>query len=145
MLNRRGNQWYGDSPADIRDLIRRYSEANGYPAEHYADPMCACGNRVFRLRVDDDEGAAVRVCTSCGALHPIGDSNDYLADAALEECECPCGQSSFELSVGVALYEGSRDVRWLYIGCRCPSCGVTGCYGDWKNEFNDYIELLRRV
>lgn len=34
----------------------------------------------------------------------------------------------------------SDDVRWLYLGCR--SCGLVGCYADWKNEFNGYEKLL---
>ena len=42
-------------------------------------------------------------------------------------------------------YDQSEDVRWLYVGCRCPACGLTGCYGDWKNEFIDYRNLLARV
>ena len=51
----------------------------------------------------------------------------------------------FEITVGVSLYHASQDVRWLYVGCRCPSCGVTGVYGDWKNEYLDYRELLAKV
>ncbi len=42
----------------------------------------------------------------------------------------------------MSLYEGSEDVRWLYVGCRCPACGLTAVYGDWKNEFNGYRDLL---
>jgi hypothetical protein len=36
-------------------------------------------------------------------------------------------------------------VRWFYLGCRCVACGVLGCYGDWKNEFNGYQQLLMNV
>jgi hypothetical protein len=57
----------------------------------------------------------------------------------------PCGGEEFEITVGVSLYEGSEDVRSLYIGCRCPGCGLSAVYGDWKNEFNGYRDLLARV
>jgi hypothetical protein len=144
-LRRKGKNRYGDVQADIRDELVRYSTLNGYPATQFADAVCKCGSHLFRLLLDDNEGAAVRECASCGDSHPIGDSTEYLADASLEECECPCGVGKFEISVGVALYPDSMDVRWFYIGCRCPTCGLTACYGDWKNEFPDYQKLLERV
>lgn len=107
--------------------------------------MCVCGVRTFRLALDDTQGAAVRTCSRCGVARPIGDSGEYLADASLEECACPCGHEVFEVTAAVSLYEGSDDVRWLYLGCRCPVCGLVAVYGDWKNEFNGYRELLSRI
>jgi hypothetical protein len=56
-----------------------------------------------------------------------------------------CGGEEFEITVGLHLYDGSDDVKWLYLGCRCPSCGLTATYGDWQNEFIDYRKLLARV
>lgn len=143
---KRGKWWYGDTQADIRAEIDRYSRKNGYPAEHFADAGCSCGGRVFALRLDDAAGVASRTCVACDAApHPIGDSGDYADEAEEQECACPCGGEAFEITVGVALYAGSEDVRWLYLGCRCPACGVTAVHGDWKNEFGGYRELLARV
>ena len=145
-LRKNGASWYGDSQADIRPEITRYSQKLGYRAEHFADAVCLCGGRVFGLSLDDTEGAAYRICVACGAApHAIGDSADFLADAALAECACPCGGEAFEITVGVALYPASEDVRWFYVGCRCPRCGLTAVYGDWKNEFEGYRELLARA
>lgn len=144
-LRNKGKYRYGDSQPDIRDELMNYSKANGYPAAHFADAVCACGGKVFNLLLDDTEGAAVRVCVGCRAEHPIGDSDEYLEDAELEECECPCGSGEFEITVGVALYQDSEDVKWLYIGCRCVGCGLTACYGDWKNEYIGFREFLNRV
>ncbi|HEY8502960.1 MAG TPA: hypothetical protein VIL46_00160 [Gemmataceae bacterium] len=144
-LKKRGKYRYGDCQADIRGEIHRYSKGNGYPAHHFADAVCTCGGTRFRLALDDTEGAAVRTCVGCGAEHPIGDSNEYLAEAELQECACPCGGEEFEITAGVSLYDDSEDVRWFYLGCRCPACGLTAVYGDWKNEFNGYQELLARV
>jgi hypothetical protein len=114
-------------------------------AQHFADSVCRCGTKAFRLLLDDSAGAAVRRCIACSSEHPIGDSDEYLADAKLEECACPCALEEFEITVGVALYEGSEDVKWLYIGCRCCSWGLVAVYGDWKNEYEGYREFLAKV
>lgn len=144
-LKKRGKYRYGDSQADIRAELLRYSKLNEYVVEHCADAVCQCGGRLFRLALDEVVGAAVRTCVACGAKHPIGDSDEYLKDAELEECACACGNEEFEITVGVSLYEDSEDVKWLYLGCRCPKCGLTAPYADWKNEFIGYKELLARV
>jgi hypothetical protein len=144
-LQKRGKYCYGDTQADIREEITTYSESNVYVAHHFADAVCQCGARVFRLVLDDTEGAAVRRCVACSAEHPIGDSQEYLADSEPGECACPCGGEDFEITVGVSLYEGSEDVKWLYLGCRCTACGLVAVYGDWKNECEDYRGLLARV
>jgi hypothetical protein len=145
VLRRRAGQDYGDTAADIREYLRDYSNSSGYLAQHYADPTCPCGHGLFRLALDETQGAAVRTCRRCGAKHAIGDSTEYLADAQLEECACPCGAEVFELTIAVSLYRDSDDVRWLYVGARCARCGLIGCYGDWKNEFQGYKELLTRA
>jgi hypothetical protein len=144
-LTKRGKYRYGDSAADIRAELERYGQVNGYPVHHAAEAKCTCGGTVFKLRLDDNEGAAVRQCLACANEHPIGDSADFLDAAELEECACPCGAEQFEITVGVSLYADSEDVKWLYLGCRCAKCGLTAVYGDWKNEFNGYRQLLARV
>ena len=144
-LTKRGEYRYGESQADIRDELLRYSQVNGYRIHHFADAKCACGGSTFQLKLDDNEGAAVRHCAACSQKHPVGDSADFLDDAELQECACPCGDEELEITVGVSLYADSEDVRWLYLGCRCPSCGLTAVYGDWKNEFSGYRDLLDRV
>jgi hypothetical protein len=141
-LRKRGKWRYGDSQADIRAEIVRHSKV-GY----FADAVCAqCGGQVFALYLDETEGVASRACVACDAeVHPIGDSAEFMDEAEEEECACPCGAEAFEITVGVALYKGSEDVKWLYLGCRCPKCGLAAVYGDWKNEFNGYRELPARV
>ncbi|WP_395004607.1 hypothetical protein [Undibacterium sp.] len=145
MLTKQGKHYYGESQADLPDEITRYSKLNGYPAQYFSDAICTCGASKFRLELDENEGAAVRHCVSCGGAHPIGDSGEYLEGAELEECGCPCGNDDLEITVGVALYDQSNDVRWLYIGCRCPVCSLAAVYGDWKNEFSGFRALLDQV
>lgn len=143
-LRKKGKYRYGDSQADLRDEIKRYSHF-GYPADHFADARCSCGSTTFNLLLDDAQGVAIRTCMKCRLRHPIGDSGEYVDGAELEECACPCESEQFEISVGVSLYQDSQDVRWLYVGCRCLACGLTAVYGDWKNEFEGYSDLLANV
>jgi hypothetical protein len=143
-VHRRQDSLFADSQSDLPEVLRDFSE-DGYPATHFADASCSCGCRTFQLAVDDDAGVAIRTCTQCGNEQPICDSGEYLDEAELQYCQCLCDSQVFEITVGVALYADSEDVRWLYVGCRCPACGLSGCYGDWKNEFPDYRELLSRV
>src|SRR3954470_21502677 len=107
-LRKRGDWWYGDSQADIRDELIRVGTLSTYIPSQFADAVCACGGRTFRLRLDEDAGAAVRVCTksTCSLAHPIGDSVGYLDDAELQDCACPCGEEAFEITAGVHLYHG---------------------------------------
>jgi hypothetical protein len=149
-LRKKKGQFYGDGPPDTQEYLEDYSASNAYVATKFADAKCACSKkarkaRAFRLVLDDETGAAVRTCTSCKTKHAIGDSAEYLDEAELEECECPCGKDEFEITVGVALYTDSTDVRWVYIGCRCPSCGLVGCYGDWKSESGPASKYLARI
>ena len=135
---------HGDSQEDIPEALKRYGSDNSVPTM-FADAVCICGSRPFGLEVDEEQGVAVRVCVACSLAHPMADSAEYLDVASLESCECLCDARRFELTMGLALYEDSEDVRWLYIGARCSVCGLVGCYGDWKNEFPGYQELLARV
>lgn len=130
---------------DVLAALADYSKANAYAAHHFAEAECACGGHSFLLQVDDNQGAAIRTCVACKASHPIGDSDEFLEGADLEECACPCGGDAFAITVGVSLYDGSDDVRWLYLGCKCSTCGLAAVYADWKNEFNGYRELLARI
>jgi hypothetical protein len=130
----------------IQDELLRYSAANGYRADYFADAVCCeCEGKTFLLLIDDAVGAAVRRCVSCNEDHPICDSEAVVASAELEECSCPCENETFEIVVGVSLYRESEDVRWLYLGCRCISCGLIATYGDWKNEFIGFQKLLMLV
>lgn len=144
-LKCRGKNRYGDNQADIREELLRYSKLGGYLVHHFADSVCKCGGRVFQIALDENEGAAVRTCISCLNEHAIGDSDEFLDEAELGQCACPCGAEQFEVTVGVSLYDDSEDIRWMYLGCRCPKCELTAVYGDWKNEFNGYREFLARA
>jgi hypothetical protein len=144
-LTKKGKFWYGTSPEDTRIEVRRYSALNGYEAVKFSASTCTCGSRTFKLDTDEDEGVAKRTCTGSGSSHLMGDSAGYVADAELQGHECVCGGTEFELTSGVALYEGSNDVRWYYIGCRCAQCHLTAVFADWKCEAGDADAFLAEV
>ena len=44
-----GQYWYGDSAADVREVLARpYHGA--LPCTHFADVVCECGGRVFDIQ-----------------------------------------------------------------------------------------------
>jgi hypothetical protein len=148
-ITKTGSSYFGTCQEDIRTELARYATVNGYEIHHFKDVVCSCGNTTFTLYIDDEECVAGRQCTSCNVQHVMLDGEEYIEDAELYHAVCTCEAEPFEITVGVSLYSTeiglSEDVRWLYIGCRCPSCNLVGCYADWKNEFNGYQEFLSKA
>jgi hypothetical protein len=141
-LKKKGKYWYGTTSEDIKAEVVRYSALNGYQAAKFRGAACNCGNRSFRLETDEEAGTARRTCAACGAAHWMGDSSEYANEATPEIHECICGSATFQLMSAVALYEGSNDVRWYYIGCQCTSCNLVGVFADWKCEAGDADKFL---
>jgi len=144
-VTQKGNYWYGSCDSDICAEVTRFSRKNAYEAQRFQQSVCGCGSVVFRLLSDDAEGVAKRLCVECAAEAFIGDGVEYADDAVLEEHGCVCQDDRFAINCGVALYEGSNDVRWLYIGCRCRTCGLIGVFAHWKCEGGDADVYLSRV
>lgn len=141
-LRKKGRYWYGTETNDTRAEVARYSRLNGHEAVKFSQAVCACGSHSFRLEADEEDGVAKRTCSRCGATHLMGDGAGYAAKATLEGQECVCSASDFELCSGVALYDGSNDVRWYYVGCRCTKCHLVGVFADWKCEAGDSDAFL---
>jgi hypothetical protein len=139
VIRKRGKHWYGETIADIREVLSRYG-GKVDPLSVFADATCDCGGRVFSLQVSEEYGEAAWFCKLCHAQYLFHDRNingyyEGHPKADTECCGCPCtkrGASYFEITVGASLYDDSEDVRWLYIGCRCVARGLTACYADWN-------------
>jgi len=144
-LTRKGKYWYGDEDGDIAAVIGNYSRAAGYPATLFRAALCSCGSARFHLFDDEVEGAARRDCVACGESHLMFDSAEYADEADPEAHECLCGSEAISIHCGVALYPDSRDVRWLYIGCRCPQCQLVGVYAEWKCGGGPVEAFMARV
>ena len=145
-ITKKGKYYYGENQNDLREVLAEYSEEVRYPIDHFKDVSCSCGNKIFNVLMNEDEGVAARICTSCEDEHGIGDSDDYIDDVeSIDEMVCLCGSNEFQITAGVSLYKDSEDVRWFYLGLYCPKCHCLGCYGDWKNEFLGYKKLLEKI
>lgn len=149
---------FGSKPSTLNESEKPMTEnvlksrildygSSGYAPTHFKQAICAgCNSTFFNVLMNEDEGVAARICTQCGQEKGIADSDDFFDE--VEEVypqTCRCGGNEFELMVGLALYADSIDVRWLYLGLKCKKCGLAGVYGDWKNEYNGYKELLDRI
>jgi len=103
-----------------------------------------CGERVFSVLVDDDEGVAERKCVGCGSRAFIADSEEFWADADPGEAACPCGGEEFEAAVAFSL-DGDGSVRWVTVGLRCRQDAAVGVYVDWKIDYAPAAHLLGSV
>jgi hypothetical protein len=143
-IDKSGKWWVGSSAGDLAEYLRAYS-ADGYEATEFRLAKCSCGHDVFRLSADDDEGCAKRTCASCGREEFICDSNEYWPEASPEEWKCiGCGSTAANVGVGFSLYDDG-EIRWLYVGERCITCGILGCLAGWKVGYSPSRQLIGRV
>lgn len=88
------------------------------------------------------EGVARRTCTRCSSAAFACDSADFWGEAEPEPLICiECGGDEVNLGVGFALYPERAGIRWVYVGYRCSSCGVLGCFAEWKTDDGDLSRL----
>jgi hypothetical protein len=142
-VNKTGKWWIGDQPNDIREFLEAHA-SDGYEVHEFRLSKCECGSERFLLWADDDEGCAKRQCVICNRQHFICDSSDYWEDAKPVQwacVECEMESNAYNVGTGFSLYEDG-DIRWLYIGVRCPVCGVLGCFAGWKIAYSPSRQLL---
>jgi len=143
-INKSGKWWVGSRAEDLEEYLREYSR-DGYKSDEFRLAKCKCGGQNLQLLADDDEGVARRICSSCGDEHFICDSEEFWADSNPEEWTCvECGSKSANVGVGFSLYEDG-EVRWLYVGERCSSCGILGCFAGWKVAYAPSRQLMDQV
>lgn len=129
-----------DLAEDLDPFLRDFTEDDD-PVTEVVNAACGrCGATVFSVHLDDDEGAAQRTCTTCGAEFVMLDSADVIQEADLEEAACPCGCEAFNVAVGFAFHDDG-DVRWVYVGLRCVADGILGCYADWSIDYSPSAHL----
>lgn len=142
-IDRSGEWWKGSEAHDLDQYLREYAAA-GYAPDRFVHARCACGGEGFRLEADDTEGVARRTCARCGVQVVMLDGEEYLEEAELEECACPCGGEVFDVAVSFA-HRGDGSVRWVAIGARCVACGVMGVHADWKIDYDPTEQLYALV
>lgn len=144
-IDKRRKWWRGTDAADLDEMLRAFS-ADGHPVERIEHARCAsCGSAVFAVRLDDDEGFAQRTCVACRSVVLLLDSDEDVDEVEPGDAACPCGGEQFQVAVGFAFYQQSRDVRWVYVALRCVSDGVLGVYCDWKIDYAPTNHLFAKV
>jgi hypothetical protein len=143
-INTSGKWWVGSIPEDLKEYLGAFS-SDGYLTHEFRLAKCQCGSEDFYLWADDGEGTAKRICSSCGNSHLICDSEEYWEDSTPIEWICiECESKIANVGVGFSLYEDG-EVRWLYVGERCSSCGILGCVTQWKVAYSPSKQLLGLV
>jgi hypothetical protein len=141
-----GKWWKGAVPEDLEEYLRGLtSQEGGKGIDAFRLSRCLCGGTTFLLRADRNEGAAERTCPACKNSHLIADSAESWGDARPRRWRCACKSDKCNVGVGFSLREGGGDVRWIYVGVRCSSCGVLGCFVDWKINYGPSLHLLDLV
>lgn len=95
-LQKKGKYWYGSEPEDLNTELIQYSNRHGSEAVRTEPSICVCGCNTFELEIDEDAGSARSIFIRCGALHLMGDSQDYADEAEFGANECICGKEAFE-------------------------------------------------
>lgn len=144
-ITKKGRYYYGTEDADIAVEVIRFSTLNEYIATRFQPATCTCGSADFLLLTDEEEGVGKRICAECRTEVLLGDSADYIEGADIDNHICVCDEERFGIISGVALYEDSNDVRWLYIGCRCRRCDLVGVFAHWKCEGGDADAFMAQL
>ena len=118
--------------SDLHNEIRRYSGKVGYIPREVIRQVCDCGDELFALVSDDDEGGAFIRCRKCGSEQDIEGSRKYIRNAVNNICNCDEG--FLRIAIGVAYNEDTNDPRWVYVGAQCPECKLAGVYVDWQER-----------
>ena len=143
-IDKTGKWWVGTEPSDLHAYLVAYAE-DAYTLNEFRLAKCSCGSDIFYLAADDDEGVAKRTCAGCSSEHFICDSEEFWTNAEPEELICvECGSRQANIGVGFSLND-KGDVRWLYVGVRCVSCNVLGCFAGWKVAYSPSHHLIDRV
>jgi hypothetical protein len=143
-IDKSGKWWIGSMAEDLREYLIAFS-SEGYKIHDFRLAKCQFGSEDFYLWADDGEGTAKRICLSCESSHLICDSEEYWEDSMPIEWVCvECSSKLANFGVGFSLYEDG-EIRWLYIGERCSTCGVLGCAAQWKVAYAPSKQLLDQV
>lgn len=143
MIDRTPKYWTGDSPEDIDEWLGEYTELDDLQVKTV---HCrSCGKDVFKIRVDQNEGAVQVICHSCGMKKILLDGEEIWKECRPRARKCPiCKESLYNVRVGFH-YRDNGDVKWVYIGNRCISCGTLGSFADWSIDYGPTEEMENNI
>jgi hypothetical protein len=132
VIDKSKEYWHGDRAEDIIEYLNEYSENE---IDKTVIVKCKqCGSDVFTFNIDADGGVIEATCTACKQKRLLLDSEDYWEESEPENAKCLCKKNQHNVAVGF-VHRETGDVKWVYIGNRCVSCGMLGSFGDWKISY----------
>lgn len=144
MIDKSKKYWTGDSPEDIDQWLRLYTEEEGLEVRPV---VCrGCGGDAFEVRCDTNEGVIQVKCAQCGTKKILLDGEEYWEDARplLKKCHVCKSGKTYNVRVGLLRRE-SGSVRWAYVGNRCVDCGTLGSFLDWKIDYEPAGEMEQNI
>ena len=140
VIDKSGICWKGEDDDDLSDFI-----ASQGPASRVTTCRClSCGEWVFTLKFDDEDGCAERRCVECGESAFIGDSEEFWSDAEPEDAVCPCALGVFEVCVGFS-FRSDGEVQWISVGGLCTACGILTLFVGWSIDYSPTEHLLEAL
>ncbi|MBQ1205607.1 MAG: hypothetical protein IIX67_00230 [Clostridia bacterium] len=140
MIDKSRKYWHGDSPDDIDEFLKEYTEL---PEIDIEPVTCrSCGSDLLVMRIDGNEEAIQVKCQKCGAKKILLDCEEVWEDAKprLRKCAVCKTEKEHNVKVGFDRRENG-SVKWVYIGSRCANCGVLASYLDWKVSYEPTEEM----
>jgi hypothetical protein len=143
-IDKSGKWWKGSAPQDIAPYLTELY-AGSYPIHEHHLSVCDCGSEVFFLHWIPDEGAVRRTCTKCGKKYFVCDSEESWEGRPRKFKCIECKSVEANLGVSFSLYDDKSNIRWIYTGYRCVTCGVLGSFADWKIGYGPSLHLLSQA
>jgi hypothetical protein len=133
----------GDRAA-LHTFVAEFGDGESNPASLVVQSTCAkCAAQVFWMQCSEEDGVALRTCTSCRDVAYIGDSEEHWSEADTGDAQCVCGKKMFEIAVGYCRGE-TDEVNWIIVGARCVTCSTIGVYADWSIDYEPTAHLLEQ-
>lgn len=101
------------------------------------------GSSECKLEANDNSGVAPRTCIACGLEHFVCERQEHWSVAEPETWQvAERSSTSTNRGVGFSLYADSTDIKSLYIGYRCSSGGVLGCFAGSEVGYGPSLDYL---
>jgi len=139
--------WKGSNFNDLKKYIISFSDEN-YKADEVIQSKCTCGNHVYQVQHEPDEGFVKLTCSLCKQDKYIADCYELENDIEPEYLTCSCSNNIFEIGVGFAYRKKlffKSDIKWITVGARCAKCGIMGVPADWKIDYSPSLFLRDKI
>ena len=120
----------GESQKDIDEYLNEYTENE---IDKTVSIKCEnCGANSFFIKMNDVGNAIEIECKDCNEKWLILNDEKDWGDSRPNTVSCQnCKGNKFNVTLGFVI-RNTDEVKWVYIGTMCESCGELDCPSDWK-------------